>query len=443
MALERIKKIADIRILLFFVAFLFCIFFMVATKNTVCDDALQYDIIAWNLASGHGYSLNAQQPFEPTNLREPGYVLFLSAIYKLFGHKIGFVYFAQSFLFSLSVVLLFVVVSDIFNERIAKYAAFFTAACPTLANFTAYLYCESFFMFLLIFSMFSLLKAKSTHLLMWYLISGIAVSFMVLCKGIMLFFIIPVFFYLYKNNVKKAILLLIIFLIPIFIWSFRNYTVFKSFNMANRADIIFAIRAYKADNSPQRIKETAVYTISEFLGSKIFPQTQIKPRDVLFLDDYKTYDRYNELVREGKAQAEVESIIRSEAFAKIKKHPLRYLLYVQIDLIKMMSFMYIPALNERAAVDFFKNINGGLLALSVFKGLYKLSSFVIVIISLFGIFFRKINWNKEAMLIAVFIYINFMYSIIGGYPRYAVPLIPIYFIFATLGIARFLNWKIQ
>ena len=57
-----------------------------ARQHPLQGDELSYDSIAFNLATGHGYSVGAPEiGYQPTAVRAPGYVLFLAAFYRVFG----------------------------------------------------------------------------------------------------------------------------------------------------------------------------------------------------------------------------------------------------------------------------------------------------------------------------------------------------------------------
>lgn len=408
------------------------VFFMIFGHHPISGDAAQYDAIAWNMASGHGYSLSTEAPYIPTNWREPGYVFFLYLLYKLFGHNLQAVYIAQMFLFAASCVLVFSITKNIFDKRIAKISAFLTALCPTLANYTIILYSESFFIFLLVLSVYSVMKAKDTQSVKWYIVSGIIIGLMTLCKVAMLFFIIPVLLYLSGRSLK-ILLLFLSFSIPLVLWGARNHAVYGTFNLAGKGDTILLIRAYKAEYSFQQIKKAAVYNVSEYLGSRLFPDPKINARDFQFQDDRRVGDEYRELIRQGKSEAEANNDIRKKAISIIQNHPVGYLREMPLELLKLMQFMYIPSLNEENGIDMLENVRGGDIILSGIKGAYKSLSFIILILAIAGIRARKALWQKEFLILAVILYINIIYAILGGYQRYSVPLIPFYLIFATVG----------
>ena len=195
--------------------------------------------------------------------------------------------------------------------------------------------------------------------------------------------------------------------------------------------MVLLIRAYKTEQSFQKIKETMVYAFSEYLGSRLFPDPDTAPEYFLFKEDHRVHAEYAELVKQGKDSLEIDRIMREKAFLKIKAHPVKYIIQTPIELLRMASFMYIPMLNDHNIIDRFKDAKNGLIILSVVRGIYKFTSFIILALFFISVFFRKIQWRKEFILLALIVYVNIIYSILYGYPRYSVPLIPFYFIFAV------------
>lgn len=436
------KKRPDIKFWISLAAFsMGLIFFSVTKPELSGKDDSQYDILAWNLVSGNGYSLDASPPYRPSNLREPGYVFFLFLVYRFLGHNIKAVYFIQMFLFSITCILIFLIAREAFNIQVAKYSAFLTSFCPTLANYTILLYSEIFFIFILVCTIFSLINAKNSNSTIWFLFSGILSGLLVLCKAIMLFFTIPLGLYLYLNrkDLKKIILFFLISLLIIMPWFLRNYHTFRTFNLANRGEMNLLIRANKVDYSFQKIKASIIYSISEYLGYKFFPDTSITSRDFLLMEDYRVYDRHKELLEEGKSEREIGQILKKEALIKIKAHPLKYLIQTPIEFFKLTTFMHLPLLYEKNIVDGFRKLPNGLIILSALRGIYKLSSFFILLLVLIGIFGRREHLRRCLIVILLILYINIIYSLLNGFSRYSLPLIPFYLMFATVGLRHLLR----
>ena len=103
----------------------------------------------------------------------------------------------------------------------------------------------------------------------------------------------------------------------------RNYYIFGEFNLANRGEQSLLARAYKTEYSFQKIKEAVVYSFSESLGSKFFPNPKIEPKDFQFQEDFNVRNKNQNLINQGKSQADINKIFKREAIAIIKKHPIK------------------------------------------------------------------------------------------------------------------------
>src|SRR6185369_12490783 len=71
---------------LILIAFGFRLFIAVRLPNDEPDDGRVYAQIARNLLEQHVYSHDTEAPYAPSLIRLPGYPLFLTAIYSVFGH---------------------------------------------------------------------------------------------------------------------------------------------------------------------------------------------------------------------------------------------------------------------------------------------------------------------------------------------------------------------
>lgn len=80
------KKRWFIYALLLLVALSFRLFIALRLPNDEPDDGRVYSQIARNIIEQHVYSIESQAPYTPTLIRLPGYPLFISAIYAVFGH---------------------------------------------------------------------------------------------------------------------------------------------------------------------------------------------------------------------------------------------------------------------------------------------------------------------------------------------------------------------
>src|SRR3989338_8686094 len=447
---SKINKDVYFSALFVIVALIISGFFLMATYNhPLLGDESGYEILGWNIVSGHGYSLSLSAPYESTALREPIYPLFIALIYKIFGRQHLFIYIGQISIFCLSCILIFKIYKELVELKTAKYSAFLTSVCPTLSSYSVILYSENLFIFLLCLTIYLTVIAKKTGNVKWFIATGVSMGLVVLTKTIMIFspIFIVVFFFLGRNKKFKLasytaniVLTIFLFAVTLAPWILRNYRLFDTMNLSSsRAEIILLSRALKTDYSMKKIKTAYVYGFSEYLGSKFFPGAIEKSRDFLLDDDHAAFKMEKNLLGQGYTQKEASSILKKEAIAKIKKHPIKYILQTPFEFFKMMSFMHIPLLNEINIINKFKDINGGFIILSGIKGIYKAIGYFIIFLAIIGIYIKRKEWIQHFIPLALILYINLFHSLLYGYARYSVPLIPFYFMYMVIGIFAISN----
>ena len=436
-------------LIVFFISFFLGSFFAACFGHPIAADAIGYDTIGWNLAQGNGFSAQNTAPYVPTMNREPIYPYFLGAIYKIFGHKYGFVYIFQIFIFSLTCVLVYILARNIFGEKTAKYSAVFTALCPTLANYPSYLLTETVFAFLLCLSILAITSAAKTQRGVLFLASGAILGITVLCKVTMFLFFFVIFLGVlllrkdwkcfFKKNIFHLTIFSFAFLTILSPWVYRNYHVFGNANISLRGGAVLWEVADKLDASFEDMKKAVVFNFSEYLGNILFPGEVENPRDFILMRSMKSYAYKSELQQQNFNPVEIDNIMKEEALKKIRSHPhpfLKLLAHVPLELIKMTSFLYIPTLNETHIINKFQKIKNGRQLLSGIRGLFRLASYPIIIFAIIGIWYERKLWHSWYFSFAIIVYINLIYSLIFGLGRYAVPLIPFYLIFASARISR-------
>lgn len=430
------RTIVVIFILGLIVPGVFALFFSYPVSG---PDSVQYDRLGINLSQGHGFSLEDSSPFTRTMFREPGYPVFLAFIYTIFGHKIWVAVFIQIVLHALTAVITYLTAKEIFSERIAAVSGVVVALFPTLANMAGYILSETFFTFLLSLAMYIFLKCIKIEKLSWFMILGVIMGAAILTKVVTLFLpialagmILLIFMDKHKKLFKiiayLAIFITITYSITAF-WLVRNKNNFNVVALTLRGGEALWSRAEKLDDSPRELAATALYSVSEALGHKIFPDVTDKPERYLFKD----FDRAEELRRQhkkdGLTDIQVENIFKTEAIDKIKARPLAYIGYTFIEGIKMTAFTYIPFLNESKVQKSFKGLRGGSIILSAVKGADRLIAYILIL----GFFIAIMrNWplaDRWWPLALVVIYFNVIYSMLDAIGRYAIPLIPFYCIF--------------
>jgi 4-amino-4-deoxy-L-arabinose transferase-like glycosyltransferase len=108
-------------------------FVLSVRDRPLVGDEGSYDQIAWNLASGRGYSMgNRPEPAIPTASRGPGYILPLAASYRVAGHSKLAILIAQVFLDVTCIVLVWRIGRRLFGPALALGGAVLYAVYPPM-----------------------------------------------------------------------------------------------------------------------------------------------------------------------------------------------------------------------------------------------------------------------------------------------------------------------
>lgn len=430
--------IVIISIITIIMGFLFFIYYL---DKPISGDAIEYDTIGWNLAQGKGYSSSVNIPYEPTMSREPLYPFFLAFLYKLFGHRIFMVYIIQILLFSITCIFSFLIAKEIFGEKIAKYSVLLTALCPTLVNHAMLLYSENIFIFIFILTIYCFIRTYVNNRdIKWFIISGFLLALTALCKGIMSFFFIFFIILIYlnaksfidflKGYTLKVVLFLLTFLIIVSPWIIRNYNLFGILNLNTFGSRSLLSRAYRSNYPIEKLKASGTYYFSEYLGSKLYPNAFLPAKDAMLEQGHLLDRREKHMQEQGLTIKEINNIFRDEAVYLIREHPFKFIFTTPLELMRLLGFMYIPVLNETYVLDKFN----GVMAFSLVKGIYRILAYPFILLVIYGIYLDRKQWRRNFIIVASILYINAMYCLLSGYPRYSVPLIPFYFMFATAAV---------
>ncbi len=435
----RVKYQDSIYLLcVFIVSFLCAIGYSLAFKAPLLTDAKQFDILGWNLAQGKGY-VDEEQKL--TMFREPAYPYFLSIVYMTFGHRYEAVFVAQAVLFAGIALMSFFLAKYIFGIGAARLASIVVALFPTLGNYTIYLLSEVFFAFCLMLFLLILSRSLASESYIGIFASGIILAVLALTKAIMLFFVFFIIFgfftldfgkkQFFKKFFLKSLLLLFSFTICVAPWMARNKEAFGTYSISLRVGKALYNRAVKLDYGWDRWRKIEVFSLSEYLGNRMYPGMAKDPSRFLLIEDHIAQNKLNQLMASGLSPLEADKVLAKESLEKIKSRPFAYLGQSALESIKLLGFTHIPSLNER---------KGGLI-LSFVRGVFRISAYPIFIFCLAGISISLNEWRKWLVVSLAIIYITVSYGLTFSWARYTVPLIPCYVIFAAIFIKRRLYEK--
>ncbi|MBL7196564.1 MAG: glycosyltransferase family 39 protein [Candidatus Omnitrophica bacterium] len=429
-------------------AFLSC-FLLLGIKHPVHQgDAPQYDLLGWNMREGNGFSYSEDAPFIPSMDREPAYPAFLSVIFFVFGHKYLPVQIFQIFIFILICIFIYLLSKESFDSRIAKYSLSLAAFCPTLISYPMFLFSETLAYLLIVLMIFSLTRAIKKPSLSRFAAAGIISGIAILCKAIVFsFFILAAvsLIFIIAGNWKKKVLSVLLFSVCCFMvitpWMLRNYYNFGKFAISSRGGKVLWMSAQKVDYTQREIKKQGVFILSESLGDKLYPdKNRVKTSDVYLADALKTNQHELELQKKGYSPVQIDDIFFKEALDKIKLHPVKYLLLRPLDMVKMLSFIYLPSLNQFHVLDNIKNGSPFLkYSVLLFKGLMRLSAYIIAVLAITGMYLKRKEWLNWYFLFLFIVYINVSYGLLFGDGRYASVLVPFYLIFASVPAANMIK----
>ncbi len=117
------------------------------------SDPAHYDTIAWNLASGAGYSLGTEGHTRPTAYRPPLLPFLTSLVYRTFGHRYELAVQAQCLIAALVPLLVVLLGTALFDARVGWLAGWLAAVNPLIVFFTGYLLTESLFIALMLLAL--------------------------------------------------------------------------------------------------------------------------------------------------------------------------------------------------------------------------------------------------------------------------------------------------
>lgn len=193
-------------------------------------DEVTYDLLAQNLAAGHGYCF---VPGHPSLLRAPLYPFLLAGLYALFGHHYTVVLGVQVLVGGLSTLVVVMLGQRLFGEVASPVVAGCLFAChPLLIFATGLLYSETFYLFLLLLFTFSCLKmVEALGRKGWAVVTGVLLGANVLMKPNLLLFPLALVLWLWfaLRHFRRALVLgglvALAMAAVVLPWTLRNYWV--------------------------------------------------------------------------------------------------------------------------------------------------------------------------------------------------------------------------
>lgn len=203
------------------------------------SDAINFDIGAQNFSSG---DLLASAP---NNSYAPLYKYFVGIIYFLTGRNLAVVWGIQLLLGTITVLLVFLIASKLFNNRAALISAILYAFYGTELMYEGILLRASLITFLGVFSLYLLIKLEEKNSFIRIIITGFVISLFIQCRPNV---IIVFFLFLFippccmdKKNIRKIIslsLFVLLFFIPLLVQAYVVHGKFVFFDASGPLTIL-------------------------------------------------------------------------------------------------------------------------------------------------------------------------------------------------------------
>ena len=200
-----------------------------SVDKIIRKDAKGYHAIATNLVNGRGYS--------PDNtflsmLRTPGYPVFISLFYRVFGIRPWIVIIAQIIMDSFSGLILMKLVHLLFNMKVALTAGILWSMDPFAIIYSNQLFSDCLFVFCVVVFIYLLIKFLMTGYKHYFFLCGFIGGLMALIRPVSLYLLIlfMVFFFIRRMvRIQSIVICLLIFILTIIPWLVRNKIVHKHF----------------------------------------------------------------------------------------------------------------------------------------------------------------------------------------------------------------------
>jgi 4-amino-4-deoxy-L-arabinose transferase-like glycosyltransferase len=404
-------------------------------ERFIQTDAVGYNQLAVNLVSGHGFSQKEAPPYLPDNFRTPLYPFLLALHFSIFGYRPDLFLYFQAFIGSLTIIVVYTIGRTLGNNKTGLLAAGFFALSLHTITYTAMLWSDTLYTFLLTGAIgLTILMFKNRAEMKYVYFSGLALGIATLAHPRSLYLPLLIaailcLVYLRDRVPLKQILVhagvyLLIFNLVLAPWMVRNYSVFDVPNLTSAQ----GINMY-------------------FYGAALMEASETGEEHWVVVDRYEI-----ELMKEGAYalnEARKAQLAFDLAIKKISENPIPYLrahligtLKVFLPTIFTLSFLITGQDHEYRESPFsfliltpfsVDSINDTTARSPLF--IWTLFLFTIIHLSIIyalSIFTLIKKWKPvwSWMLVSIILYLAVVAGP-AGTPRFQLPIIPLVSVVAT------------
>ena len=403
-------------------------------------DTIEYSTIAKNLVENNVFSKSLSAPFIPNFFRSPGYPFWLAFIYLIFG-SLKPAIFLGIIIFTLSAPLVYLIMHEVFSEKLAFWSGVIFALEPRMAFSAPFLLSEQIFLPIFLLSIFLAVKfLNNPQKKKYILLSAVLLGISALIRGISLYLwpILAIFFFikLYKLRPFPEILKIlglatIILILVMSPWLIRNRLTLSTWQPSS----LFGVQLYWGH----------LETLERYLGvpQEIAHQKNLDRAIRLTGGNLETPQAVNILAREAL------TVIKNNSGSYIKiyifnlglffiadgyKGVVSYIIDIKPNFVNFGDFLV--KLQFKELFFRLKDFSSFDLTLPVFG---RISWTGITILSFIGIFIGIKKMPDQRPVLILFSFLIFYFAILTGPifspdPRFRMPVNGFVFAFALISI---------
>lgn len=391
-------------IAVFFIALLLRLVFLITYQDglglqskIMTADAKIYIGLANNILEGKGYSADG---INATAERVPLYSIFLATLFFFSQDNYFLVRIIQSILGALICVIIYLIGKNLFSNKIGIIAAVICAFYYPFIQMSAYLVTETLSIFLILLSLWWLLRLKEYNPAWYFVVGGVLLSVAGLSRSTffgfypLLLIILTFTFASKKVGLKISLFILLGIIITISPWVVRNYLHFHKFiPISTRSGFIL----YQGNNTNAKGSSGGWWPVGK---------EYIIPKEVFTM-----------------SEIERNSYLGKKAKKFISDHPKEFFYLF----LKKIVNMWRPYYSETSNIS---------------KLVMLLSYIPVIVFGIIGILLSYKKWKQSAVLVSFIIYYMLIHAVLVSTIRYRWPVMPIFFIFAGYAIMQ-IKQKIQ
>ncbi|MDP6683015.1 MAG: glycosyltransferase family 39 protein [Desulfobacterales bacterium] len=406
-------------------------------EKIMVGDARHYHGLAVELIKKREYNSPTSQ------FRTPGYPIFISLIYTITGVKPWIVLLIQIVINTITLVLLYILGTQVTDRKTALIAAGLYALDPLAIYYSHAILTETLFSLLFLISILTLTHGITDKNLKFILTSGFLLGITTLVKPVTLYFpiIIVILFLLWPMlkrsfRIKGTICYILIFFLSLSPWMFRNYHKYGHFSLTS-----FQGRNLLHDNATATRKAKTGETYAK-IRRDFFDIATSKGATEDGAPTFYNSKIYNEIA--------VDYLLNNINYY-VPVH-FRGMLLVFIDVGVIGICNYLGLKTKSLSVEFtttyhtLGEMTKAFFSIKPTPELMVSLGFYILLLITYGCFFlggimmiRNGEYSYLLLTILLMLYFSGLPGVIGQ-ARYRVPVIPFYLIASAIGIKGVFNF---